>query len=244
MTVCFFMVYHSRPQLTKMSIDDMHMAMSQFKNHGITCKALVIGDSYNVAQFCHDRGIRHEMFANKPIAHKFTYAWLRAMQQNTDYICWYGSNNVHSAGYWETCVDVMNTGGNISFGTTNCVIMSTQPRESKTCLFHPSERYLISSGQFFLRSALMSNVNLLTLYEDDQTFSFDGSLMDQLFENLVDWEPRVVTYDEEDCIDVKGNVNIHSYTSYMKAGYAAYEDRSVIIPRHPVLQLYFNGLYD
>jgi hypothetical protein len=185
------------------------------------------------------------MFANKPIAHKFTYAWLRAVQQNTDYICWYGSNNVHGAGYWETCVDVIDNGGSVTFGSTNCVIMSTQPRESKTCLFHPSEKYLISSGQFFLRQSLVSNVNLLTLYEEDQTFSFDGSLMDQLFDSLDDRDiARVVTYDEEDCIDVKGNVNIHSYTSYMKAGYPAYEDREAIIPRHPSLQAYFNGLYD
>ena len=88
-----------------MSIDDMSMAMATLKNAGFEVTGLVIGGSYHISKFCESRGIRHEMFENKPVSDKFTYAWLRAVQQRCDYVCWYGSNNVHHAGYWEAAIN-------------------------------------------------------------------------------------------------------------------------------------------
>ena len=163
-----------------MSIDDMSMAMATLKNAGFEVTGLVIGGSYHISKFCESRGIRHEMFENKPVSDKFTYAWLRAVQQRCDYVCWYGSNNVHHAGYWEAAINRLNGNKAATFGTRNCVIMSSDTSVDEGCVFHPAEGYLISSGQFFLTSTLINTVNLLTLYSEDQTFNFDGVILDRL----------------------------------------------------------------
>ena len=243
-SVCFFMVYHGRPALTKMSIDDMSLAMSTLKNSGIDCKGIVIGDSYHVAKFCEGLGIRHEMFENKPVADKFTYAWLRAIQHRCDYICWYGSNNVHHAGYWDVAAQRLAGNKVVTFGTRNCVIMSADPEEEWGCVFHPTPGYLISSGQFFLTSTLINTVNLLTLYHKDQKFNFDGMLLDCLTEKWGQDIVEVIEFDEEDCVDVKNDVNIHSFESYMRV--PEYERYSTVkMPgRHPCLGFYFSGFYD
>lgn len=244
-SVCFFMVYHRRPSLTKMSIDDMCTAMQTLRNHGMDVTGLVIGDSYNIAAFCASRNVRHEMFENKPLADKFTYAWLRAIQQRKDYICWYGSNNVHGAGYWDVVIDRLQGNKAATFGTRNCVIMSAVEGEPGTCLFHPSEGYLISSGQFFLTSTLINTVNLLTLYSEFQKFNFDGVLLDKLTERWGQEIVEVVEFDEEDCIDVKDETNIHSYQSYMNVPeYKRLEDRTEIMYRHPCLTNLFHNIYD
>lgn len=238
------MVYHDRPSLTKMSIDDMAQAMGELERKGMDVTGIVIGDSYNIARFTEDRGIRHEMFENRPIADKFTYAWLRAVQQRCDYICWYGSNNVHHLGYWDVAAEKLKGNKVATFGTRNCVIMSTDESEEWGCLFHPTEGYLISSGQFFLTSTLINTVNLLTLYNPDQTFNFDGVLLDRLTERWGQDIVEVIEFDDEDCVDVKNNVNIHSFESYMAR--EEYEKVHVkkIAGRHPSLSHFFNGFYD
>jgi hypothetical protein len=238
------MVYHARPSLTKMSIDDMSWAMQTLVNAGMEVTGMVIGDSYNIARFCEVRGIRHEMFENRPVADKFTYAWLRAVQQRCDYICWYGSNNVHHAGYWDVAIEKLQGKKVATFGTRNCIIMSSDESEEYGCLFHPTPGYLISSGQFFLTSALIKTVNLLTLYDYDQTFNFDGMILDQLTERWGEDIVEVITFDDEDCIDIKNEVNIHSFESYMAVD--AYEKIPVkeIPGRHPCLSLFYNRFYD
>lgn len=244
-SVCFFMVYHGRPALTKMSIDDMYHAMRAIEGQGHKVRGLVIGSSYEIANFCNDLGIRHEMFENKPLSNKFTYAFLRAVQNRCEYICWYGSNNVHSVGYWYKCGQTLWGKRLATFGTRNCVIMSTDDLFPETYLFHPSEGYLISSGQFFLTDTLINTVNLLTLFRPEQTYSFDGSIMDSLFKR---WGKDIVTVvedSEEDCIDVKGNENIHSYESYAKRGYVRLEDKDEIAPRHERLgRLLYSSVYE
>ena len=244
-SVCFFMVYYGRPALTKMSIDDMRHAMDAIKAQGHDVRGLVVGDSYEIANFCSDLGIRHEMFENKPLSDKFTYAFLRAIQARCEYICWYGSNNVHSVGYWYECGQTMWGKRLATFGTRNCVIMSTDDRLPETYLFHPSEGYLISSGQFFLTDTLINTINLLTLFHYSQTFAFDGSVMDALFDR---WGKDIVTVvedSEEDCIDIKGDENIHSFESYAKSGYLQLEDRDEIMVRHPRLQnLLWSRIYE
>lgn len=213
--VCFFMVYYKRHALTKMAIADMGAAMRTMENKGIETRGLVIGDSYEIADFCVTYNIRHEMFRNDPLSHKMTYAFLRALQSGCEYICWYGSNNLHSREYWEKCADTLWGKRRATFGTRNCLIMSTNPQHTHVYRFNPTEGYLISSGQFFLRHTLVCSLNLLTLFGEHQKYSFDGSIMQALFAK---WDPDVlVTYvenDWDDCIDVKNNMNIHSYESF------------------------------
>lgn len=242
-SICFFMVYHDRPELTKMSIDDMSMAMSNLRNSGFEVTGLVIGGSYHIAKFCSALGIRHEMFENKPVSDKFTYAWMRAIQHRCDYICWYGSNNVHSAGYWMSVSERLKGNKAATFGTRNCIIMSSDPQEEYGCHFTPTPGYLISSGQFFLTSTLINTVNLLTLYDPEQTCNFDGLLLDCLTDRWGQDIVEVVEFDEEDCVDIKNHINIHSFESYMRVPeYARYNTRKMI-SRHPCLGFYFSGYY-
>jgi hypothetical protein len=241
-SVCFFMVYHARPALTKMALDDMQGAMQFFSYDGHDVVGLAIGGSYDVAQFCASRGIQHEMFANDPVSNKFSYAWLRAIQMGCDYIAWWGSNNVHGAGYLVQCAGVLEGKKVATFGTKNCVIMSAMPGEEDTCVFTPRDHYLISSGQFFLTHSLRHSVNPLTIYDSDQTFNFDGKVIDAMVDKWGEDIILDVSFDEEDCIDIKNGVNIHSYSSYMEvAGYPRYLSREVIRHRHPSLDLYLDG---
>jgi hypothetical protein len=238
------MVYHDRPALTKMSIDDMVCAMQFLRNEGHTVQALVIGDSYNIASFCHEVGVRHEMFANKPIADKFSYAWLRAVQAHCDYIAWWGSNNVHSAGYLAECNEVLWGKRVATFGTNNCVIVSADTQK-ETCVFRPRDHYLISSGQFFLTHSIQNSVNPLTVYDREQTFNFDGKILDAMTDKWGKDIIELVTHDEEDCLDIKNSVNIHSYQSYMnRSHYPRYESKDVLRHRHPSFDLYLRGVFN
>ena len=242
-SVCFFMVYHGRPELTKMSIDDMDMAMHQFSKRGFQVSSIVIGDSYEISMFCAERGIQHEMFKNDPVSDKFTYAWLRAIQKRCDYICWYGSNNVHSPGYWDVAMNRLEGNKVVTLGTRNCIIMSSDESEEWGCLFNPTPGYLISSGQFFLTSTLINTVNILTLYHERQKFNFDGLILDRLTEKWGNEIVEVISFDEEDCVDVKNNQNIHSFESYMNQPHYERYHTKKMVGRHPCLSHYMSGFY-
>lgn len=244
-SVCFFMTYHGRPKLTKMSIDHMADTARLFNENGIEATCLVVGASRPIELFCEDQGIHHEWFENDPVSDKFTFVWLRAIQKRTDYLCWMGSNNVHGAGYWVKAMDVIKGDKVATFGSRNCVIMSADKGKDETCVFRPTLGYLISSGQFFLRYSLVNSMNLLTIYDEDQTFNFDGKVLDAMTNKWGTDIIQYVEYDEEDCIDVKDNTNIHSYKSYMKMShYPRYESSLDIAPRHPRLMMMFKGFYD
>jgi hypothetical protein len=242
-SVCFFMVYHKRPNVTRMAIDHMCDVINFFREEGLEAEGIVIGNSKVMKRFCKDRDVVHHDFPNDPVSNKFTYAWFMAVQADRDYICWLGSNNLHSDGYWETALQKLKGNKVATFGTRNCVIMSADPERHATCLFNPSKGYLISSGQFFLTYSFAHAVNILTLYDMDQQWNFDGTVLD-CFTRM--WGQDVVeevSFDEEDCLDIKTEYNIHSYESYMKI-YPEYEPSSNIIPRFPRLGLLVKGFYD
>lgn len=242
-SVCFFMVYHKRPNVTRMAIDHMADTIMLFNQEGIEAEGIVIGNSKAIARFCYDLGITHLDFPNDPVSNKFTYAWLMAVQRETDYICWLGSNNLHGDGYWVSAIEKIKGHKVATFGTRNCVIISTNPKNQRTCLFHPKEGYLISSGQFFLTYSFKHAVNILTVYDMDQQFNFDGKILDCFTDT---WGSQIVeelTFDEEDCLDIKTDYNIHSYESYM-GRYPDYLESGLIVPRFPRLKLFMTGYYD
>lgn len=244
-SVCFFMAYHDRPSLTKMSIDHMADTARLFNQNGITATCLVVGSDPEIESFCRDQGLDHQWFDNHPLSDKFVFLWLRAIQKRMEYLCWMGSNNVHGDGYWIQAMDVIRGKKVATFGSRNCVIMSADPERKETCVFRPSRGYLISSGQFFLRYSLLNSVNLLTVYDDDQTFNFDGKILDSMTNKWGHDIIELVEFDEEDCIDVKDGTNIHSYESYMSFDhYPRYELSTEIAPRHPRLKMLFDGYYD
>jgi hypothetical protein len=242
-SVCFFMVYHNRPSVTAMSVHHMADVIDLFNDEGFDAVGIVIGDSAVIERTAKHRGLMHERHPNDPVSGKFTYAWMLAAQENKDYICWLGSNNMHSDGYWELAMERLRGNKVATFGSRNCVIMSANPEVTATCHFKPRDHYLISSGQFFLTYSFVNAVNILTVYDLDQQFNFDGKVLDKMTDM---WGKEIIEYiefDEEDCIDVKTDFNIHSYESYMKL-YPEYLPSNEIIPRFPRLMMLMKGFYD
>ena len=242
-SVCFFMVYHRRPNVTRMAIDHMDDVIRLFRQEGLDAEGIVIGNSKPIARFCRELEITHLDFPNDPISNKLTYAWLMAVQSDNDYMCWLGSNNLHGDGYWALAIEKIKGHKVATFGTRNCVIISADPENERTCLFHPKEGYLISSGQFFLTYSFRQAVNVLTVYDLDQQFNFDGKILD-CFTDM--WGSQIVeelTFDEEDCLDIKTDYNIHSFESYIGL-YPEYVQSRLIAPRFPRLKMLMSGYYN
>lgn len=226
-----------------MAVDHMGDVVDLFNDQGFDSVGIVIGDSVEIEVFAKDRGLMHESHPNDPVSGKFTYAWMLAAQQKKDYICWLGSNNLHSDGYWETALNTLSGKKVATFGTRNCIIMSAEKKNDLTCHFKPRDHYLISSGQFFLTYSFINSVNILTVYDMDQQFNFDGRVLDKMTDK---WGKDIIEYvefDEEDCLDIKTEYNIHSYDSYMKI-YPKYIPSSQIVPRFPRLMMLMQGFYD
>ena len=242
-SVCFFMVYHRRPAVTRMAIDHMADVIDMFKGGGIDAVGITIGSSSVIERFAKNRGLKHERHPNDPLSGKFTYAWMLAAQENKDYICWMGSNNIHSDGYWEKALNKLSENKVATFGSRNCIILHRDKDTPKTCHFRPHSHYLISSGQFFLTYSFTNAVNILTVYDLDQQFNFDGKVLDKMTDK---WGKDIIEYvefDEEDCIDVKSTLDMHNYESYRRI-YPEYLPSNQIIPRFPRLQMLIQGFYD
>lgn len=242
-SVCFFMVYHDRPQITKMAVDHMADVIDLFRDNGCDAVGIVIGDSKVIERFALSRGLLHEQHPNDPVSGKMTYAWMLAAQEDKEYICWMGSNNIHSDGYWELVMEKLRGKKIATFGSRNCVIMSADKEVQRTCHFRPRDHYLISSGQFFLTYSFKNAVNILTVYDLDQQFNFDGKVLDKMTDTWGKGIIEYVEFDEEDCLDIKGSVNIHSYDSYIKI-YPEYLPSKQIVPRFPRLMMLMEGFYD
>lgn len=237
------MVYHDRKAVTKMAVDHMADVIDYFCDQGVDAVGITIGDCPIIENFAKERGLMHENHPNDPLSGKFTYAWMLAAQENKDYICWMGSNNIHSDGYWEKALERLRGNKVATFGSRNCVILHRDKEVPYTCLFQPHTHYLISSGQFFLTYSFINSVNILTVYDLDQQFNFDGKVLDKMTDK---WGKDIIEYvefDEEDCIDVKSGVDMHSYESYKKI-YPQHFPSNQIIPRFPRLMMLVEGFYD
>jgi hypothetical protein len=85
----------------------------------------------------------------------------------------------------------------------------------------------------------------LTVYDREQTFNFDGKILDAMTDKWGKDIIELVTHDEEDCLDIKNSVNIHSYQSYMnRSHYPRYESKDVLRHRHPSFDLYLRGVFN
>ena len=170
---------------------------------------------------------------------------MKAIHEQKDYICWLGSNNVHSQEYWEKCKNRLRGNKCATFGSNKFVVMSADPTKNETCVFNTRKKYLVSSGQFFLTYSVENSVDLFKVYKKDQTFDFDGKLLEQM---VSEWGWSIVeriSEEAEDCIDVKLDMNIHSYESYIgRSEYPRWDSNLVIAARYPRIYELMNGDYD
>ena len=241
----FFMIYHGRPELTRMSMWHMAKAVKMFNEAGHEAKGIVIGSGNK--KYAEKLGLQHFEKQNKPLGKKFSFAFTQALLQETEYICWVGSNNFHSDDYWNHCIKVMGGQKEASFGTNRFCVTSSDPKKQETCVFKTRKvMHLCSAGQFYLNYTLSNAVNFRVLYEDNQTCNFDGKINMAIAGKWNSNVIKTVRSEPNDCFDVKSEENIHSYDSYIRKRngvYPSYKNRSELVEEYEELKLLDLGYF-
>lgn len=246
-TVCFFMLYHGRPELTRMSMWHMAKVIKKFNKAGHQSIGIVVGDDFKQAEYAESLGLEHMYMANDPLDKKFSFTWTQALLKETDYVCWLGSNNLHSDAYWNRCIKVLEGEKQVSFGSNKFSIVHASKKVEPTCTFTTRKNiHLCSAGQFYLNWSLSNAVNFRSVYAEGQTFNFDGKINQALAGKWGDDVIKTISSDPSDCLDIKNDENIHSYHSYIrKRGkvYPAHKDRSKLVEQFEELKMLDNGQF-
>ena len=246
-TVCFFMLYHGRPELTRMSMWHMAKTIKKFSEAGHKSIGIVVGDDLKQADYAESLGLEHMYMANDPLDKKFSFTWTHALLKETDYVCWLGSNNLHSDRYWNKCIKVLEGDKQVSFGSNKFSIVHASKGVEPTCTFTTRKNiHLCSAGQFYLNWSLSNAVNFRSVYAEGQKFNFDGKINQALAGKWGDGVIKTISSDPSDCLDVKNDENIHSYQSYVRKrgkAYPAYKDRSKLVEMFEELKMLDNGQF-
>jgi hypothetical protein len=249
-SVCFFMLYHKRPELTRMSMWHMAKVVKMFNEAGHRSQGIVIGCAScepKQKEYAEKLGLEHLDKSNTPLSKKFSFAFTSALMKETDYICWLGSNNIHSDGFWEKCIKTLEGSKQVTFGSNKFCVMHSDPKIQETCVFKTRQDiHLCSSGQFYLNYSLSNAVNFRSVYAENQTCNFDGKI-NEAFESK--WNASVVkriSSEPNDCFDIKDSTNIHSYESYMRKSpqvYPRYKNRSELVEEYEEFKLLDLGYF-
>ena len=70
-TVCFFMLYHGRPELTRMSMWHMAKVIKKFNKAGHQSVGIVVGDDLKQSEYAESLGLEHMYMANDPFIKSF-----------------------------------------------------------------------------------------------------------------------------------------------------------------------------
>lgn len=249
-SVCFFMLYHKRPELTRMSMWHMAKVIDKFNEAGHRAHGIVIGCAScepEQKKYAEKLGLKHFDRKNTPLGKKFSFAFLQAQMQETDYVCWLGSNNFNSDAYWEQCIEVMGGPKEVSFGSNRFCIVHSDDEYQDTCVFQTRRSiHLCSSGQFYLNWSLSNAVNFRSIYKDNQRANFDGKINEAFRDKWGAEVIKTIRSEKDDCFDVKDGENIHSYDSYIKKRgkeYPPYKSRAELIEDHEELKLLSLGYF-
>lgn len=246
-SVVFFMLYHKRPEVTRMSLWHMAKVIKKFKEAGHECEGIVIGSEPEQKAYCEDLGLEHVDFPNNPLNEKFKKAWVEALARKKDYICWLGSNNVHSDSFWDKCLEKISGSAIPSFGTKNFTIVDADKANQKTMKWTRRRYHVCSCGQFFYSKTIRKTVDMNTIFERDvnknKNRDFDGSLNKALTDR---WGADTIqTIDSEglDCIDVKTGEDIHAFDRYKNGRYPQEYTRDEIFQKFEELQMLEEGAF-
>jgi hypothetical protein len=245
-SVVFFMVYHKRPELTRMSLWHMAKVAKKFRDAGHEVDTIVIGSEPEQRDYCEKLGIEHLWFKNDPLFEKMKFAWMSAKEKNRDYICWMGSNNVHSDEFWEKSMKKINGHAVASFGTKNFTIVDSNPKNQKTMKWTRRRYHTCSCGQFFFTRTIKKTINFQEVFSrpknSQEGNDFDGSINNQLVQR---WGPSIIEAHEDsdglDCIDIKSDTDIHSFDRYTKGRYPQDFTRDEIYSKFEELQMLESG---
>ena len=95
-SVCFFMLYHKRPELTRMSMWHMAKVIKMFNEAGHKAQGIVIGDDPIQKKYAESLGIEHIHKPNEPLYQKFASGYQYALLKETDFVrsqCLYTYSN-------------------------------------------------------------------------------------------------------------------------------------------------------
>ena len=73
-SVCFFMLYYKRPEVTRMSMWHMAKVLKKFRAAGHECCGIVIGNDPSQAEYCESLGLEHFEHGNQDLSKKFVFA--------------------------------------------------------------------------------------------------------------------------------------------------------------------------
>lgn len=242
------MLYHKRPEITRMSMWHMKKVIDRFNAAGHKAQGIVFGDEEEQKRYAEFLGLDHIRVNNSPLGLKFSFAFDAALYTNCDYICGLGSNNFNDFRYWDQCINALGKNKKVSFGSNKFTIVHSENKYQDTCVFTTRQKkHLCSSGQFYLTYSMNSAINFRSLYRPTQTHNFDGAINDALIAKWGDDGcPVTISSEAFDCFDVKDDTNIHSYDSYMKRSptiYPKYKKRNKLVNAYKELKLLDQGFF-
>lgn len=225
----------------------MAKTIKKFSEAGHKSVGIVVGDDLKQADYAESLGLEHMYMANDPLDKKFSFTWTQALLKETDYVCWLGSNNLHSDAYWNKCIKVLEGEKQVSFGSNKFSIVHASKGVEPTCTFTTRKNiHLCSAGQFYLNWSLSNAVNFRSVYAEGQKFNFDGKINQALAGKWGNGVIKTISSDPSDCLDIKNDENIHSYQSYVRKrgkAYPAYKDRSKLVEKFEELKMLDNGQF-
>jgi len=248
-SVVFFMVYHKRPELTRMSLWHMAKVIKMFRSAGHDCQGIVIGDESDQMTYCKKLGLEHIDHPNTPLNKKFKRAWSEALNKRKDYICWLGSNNIHSDSFWNKCLDKISGGAVASFGTKNFTVIDKDPSNQKTMVWMRMRYHVCSCGQFFYSTTIRKSIDFNEVFngrlntDKENARDFDGSINRVLVDRWQRDVIKILDSDSLDCIDVKSGLDMHSFESYEKGLYPEHYTRNEIYSLFEELQMLEEGAF-
>ena len=247
-SVTFFMLYYKRPGVTRMSLWHMAGVIKKFEKAGHKCHGIAIGDEPDQAEYCESLGIEHLNCDNDPLPDKFKFAWMSALAKETDYICWLGSNNVHSDEYWDACIKQLSMDPVVSFGSTRFTVVDINKEVQTTIAWKRKSYHLCSCGQFYNTNAINKTIDFEEVFRSERNLEeskdFDGSINNHL---AVRWTPRVIVPLESNglsCIDLKTGTDIHPFRRYIWGDYGQEYTRDEIFEKFNELQMLEAGYFN
>ena len=238
MSVTFLMFFHGRPEITRMSIFHMRRVIDYFERKGVEASGIAVGNNPHQVGFASTMGLKVINTPNDPLHMKFREGFSEANKEGKDYVCWLGSNNVHSFEYFDECIAQMKANDPLIhyFGSKSFTIASDIVQLTKK--FTARKFHLCSSGQFYRTASLTNCIAFKPILTN-----FDGALNTRMTEKFTKRCYKVIRWDELDnCIDLKTGEDMHSYGKYKNDFTPLTLD--MISDKFPEVEMYLNGSFN
>ena len=241
--VVFMMAFYGRPALTRMSMSHMARVIKMFNDAGHEATGFVIGDDKPEGKYAEKLGLDWIDFPNKPLNKKMSKMFRYAATRPADYVCWFGSNNLHSDKYIKECISLLSEEDPLDSWASETFVM-THKDHNNTCVFRKPEKdfAVCSSMQFYNTRKLLSYLDLVH-WPDDFERGFDADI-NWLFGSRD--RVKKIYIDGLEAIDIKGDGDMNDFDRYAVDGKDLYEKgptKKSVIKKFPEYQELENGYF-